>query len=94
MKVDTVITLENNENCLLLEKAVYENNNYFLSVILNELEEPSEDYTILKEIVNEGEKFVERETNDELISELLKLFSQNFNKLVDELPNLNEEGAI
>lgn len=94
MKVDTVITLENNENCLLLEKAVYENNNYFLSVILNELEEPSEDYIILKEIVNEGEKFVERVTNDDLISELLKLFSQNFNKLVDELPNLNEEGAI
>ena len=51
MKVDTVITLENNENCLLLEKAVYENNNYFLSVILNELEEPSEDYIILKEII-------------------------------------------
>ena len=94
MKVDTVITLENNENCLLLEKAVYENNNYFLSVILNELEEPSEDYIILKEIANEGEKFVERVTNDDLISELLKLFSQNFNKFVDELPNLNEEGAI
>ena len=94
MKVDTVITLENNENCLLLEKAVYENNNYFLSVILNELEEPSEDYIILKEIANEGERFVERVTNDDLISELLKLFSKNFNKLVDELPNLNEEGAI
>ena len=94
MKVDTVITLENNENCLLLEKAVYENNNYFLSVILNEFEEPSEDYIILKEILDEGEKFVERVTNDDLISELLNLFSKNFSKLVDELPNLNEEGAM
>ena len=94
MKVDTVITLENNENCLLLEKVVYENNNYFLSVILNEFEEPSEDYVILKEILDEGEKFVERVTNDDLISELLNLFSKNFSKLVDELPDLNEEGAM
>ena len=35
MKIDSVITLENDVNCLLLEKVTYDGNNYFLSVVLN-----------------------------------------------------------
>ena len=35
MTVDSVITLDNDVNCLLLEKVNYENDSYFLSVILN-----------------------------------------------------------
>ena len=50
MIVDSVITLENDVNCLLLEKVTYNNDNYFLSVVLNEEEEPSDEYVIFKEI--------------------------------------------
>ena len=47
MEVDTVITLDNDVNCLLLEKINYNNNNYFLANILNEEEEPSDESIIL-----------------------------------------------
>ena len=55
MKVDTVITLDNDINCLLLEKAVYNTDNYYLSVVLDDSEEPSDEYVVLKEIVENNE---------------------------------------
>ena len=51
MTVDSVITLENDVNCLLLEKVNYENDNYFLAVVLTIDEEPSNNYVIFKEII-------------------------------------------
>ena len=51
MTVDSVITLENDVNCLLLEKVNYENDNYFLAVVLTIDEEPSNNYVIFKEIL-------------------------------------------
>ena len=53
MKVDTVITLENDVNCLLLEKATLEDKNYFLSVVLTDTEEPSDEYVILQDLIED-----------------------------------------
>lgn len=87
MTVDSVITLENNVNCLLLECVRYEDNNYFMAVVLNEDEEPTEDYVIFKEIIENNENYVEKVENAKTLSELLKLFTKNVNKFVDTLPN-------
>ena len=89
MKVDSVITLDNDLNCLLLEKVTHENSNYFLSVILTEENEPSDEYVIFKEIIEGEDKYVEKVEDKELLSELLKLFTQSFSTLVDSLPSLN-----
>ena len=83
MIVDSVITLENDVNCLLLEKVTYNNDNYFLSVVLNEEEEPSDEYVIFKEINEDGQGFVE---NGELLAELIKEFTNSVAKLVQNLP--------
>ena len=56
MTVDSVITLDNDVNCLLLEKVNFEADNYFLSVVLNEDEEPSDEYVIFKEIIENNER--------------------------------------
>ena len=56
MTVDSVITLDNDVNCLLLEKVNFETDNYFLSVVLNEDEEPSDEYVIFKEIIENNER--------------------------------------
>lgn len=85
MSVDSVITLDNNINCLLLEKTVLENNNYFLSVILNEEEEPSDEYVVFKEILENGEKYVEKVQDETLLTELLKQFTNIFNTNVEKL---------
>ena len=76
MIVDSVITLENDVNCLLLEKVTYNNDNYFLSVVLNEEEEPSDEYVIFKEKVEDGE----------LLAVLIKEFTNSVAKLVQNLP--------
>ena len=86
MIVDSVITLENDVNCLLLEKVTYNNDNYFLSVVLNEEEEPSDEYVIFKEINEDGQGFVEKVEDGELLTELIKEFTNSVAKLVQNLP--------
>ena len=87
MIVDSVITLENDVNCLLLEKVTHNSDNYFLSVVLNDEEEPSDEYVIFKEINENGQGFVEKVEDAELLSELVKEFSNSVAKLVDNLPD-------
>lgn len=86
MIVDSVITLENDVNCLLLEKVTYNNDNYFLSVVLNEEEEPSDEYVIFKEINEDDQGFVEKVEDGELLAELIKEFTNSVAKLVQNLP--------
>lgn len=87
MKVDSVITLENDVNCLLLEKVEYENNNYFMAVVLNEEEEPSDEYVIFKEIIENNENYVEKVEDAVLFSSLIQLFTTKIDEFVDSLPN-------
>ena len=87
MKVDSVITLENDVNCLLLEKVEYENNNYFMAVVLNEEEEPSDEYVIFKEIIENNENYDEKVEDAELFSSLIQLFTTKIDEFVDSLPN-------
>lgn len=86
MIVDSVITLENDVNCLLLEKVTHNNDNYFLSVVLDEEEEPSDEYVIFKEINEYGQGFVEKVEDGELLAELVKEFTNSVAKLVENLP--------
>lgn len=87
MTVDSVITLDNDVNCLLLEKVTHENENYFLSVVLNEDEEPSDEYVIFKEIIEDNENYVEAVADANLQVELIKLFTNEVGKLVESLPD-------
>lgn len=87
MTVDSVITLDNDVNCLLLEKVTHENENYFLSVVLNEDEEPSDEYVIFKEIIEDNENYVEAVADTNLQAELIKLFTNEVGKLVESLPD-------
>lgn len=86
MKIDSVITLENDVNCLLLEKVTYDGNNYFLSVVLNEEEEPSDESVIFKEITENNEKYVEKVEDADLLNELLSLFTNSALEMVKNLP--------
>lgn len=84
MQVDSVITLEDNINCLLLEKAEYENSSYFMAVVLSENDEPTRDYMVFKEIIKEDGKYVEKVKDTNLLSELLKIFNDSFNQKYKE----------
>ena len=61
MKVDTVITLENE--------------NYFLAVVLNETEEPSDDYVVLKEKLDNDKQYVIKVEDANTLAKLVNLFT-------------------
>ncbi len=90
MKVDTVITLDNDVNCLLLEKATYNDDNYFLSVVLDDNEEPSDEYIVLKEIIENNEGYVMRIVDETTLVELIKLFTKSFGDKVQNLPDFED----
>lgn len=70
MNVDEMITLENGKSYGLLLDSVLSNNRYFLAVLLNKEEEPTNEFTVLKENIDNGKVFVTVE-NDPLILEKL-----------------------
>ena len=86
MKVDSVITLDNDVNCLLLDKATLGENNYFIAVVLDEKDEPSEEYVVFKEVLEDNEKYVEKVEDETLLTELFKIFTESFKNLVYNLP--------
>ena len=90
MKIDSVITLENDVNCLLLEKVNYNKDNYFLTVVLDDNEEPSDEYIVLKEIIEDGQNYVMRVTDEKVLAELIKLFTKSFGEKVQNLPDFED----
>ena len=84
MNVDDVIQLEDNNNYGLLLKADLDECNYFLAVKLNEKEEPTNEYKVLKEINDDAETYVQ-EINDPLIlSQLLEEYSMQYDETYND----------
>ena len=54
MEKDTIITLEDNEKFVLLDKVELENTNYFLALKLTEDEQPTKQYEIFEEEIEDG----------------------------------------
>lgn len=86
MKVDTVITLDNDVNVLLIDKATYNDNNYFLAIELDSNEEPTDKSAILKEIIDTDGTYVEKENDPKILEELFNMFAKSFEKFVANLP--------
>ncbi len=86
MKVDTVITLDNDLNVLLVDKTIYEDTSYFLGIVLDENEEPTEESAVLKEIIEEDGTYVEKCEDQTILTEVLKDFTKSLNKFVGTLP--------
>lgn len=72
MKIDTVITLDSNENYLLLLNKKVENESYFLSVLVDSKNEPTNKYLILKEVIKDDETYIQKISNPILMSRLIE----------------------
>lgn len=71
MKVDTVITLANGKNYLLLLEDDFMEEDYFLSVLLDSNNEPTDEYAVLKEITKDGETYTQKINNPIILNQLL-----------------------
>ena len=83
--VDSVITLDNNLNYLILDKVNHNDNDYYLAVEVDANDEPLEKNVILKEVNENGDKFVIEETDENVIKDLIVLFTKSFNLSVVNL---------
>ena len=77
MGVDDIITLDDGKEYILLFKSVDGNDNYFLGVesINNE---PTDNYEVFKEVLENGESSVEEVTDEVLLEKLLDDFEDQF----------------
>ena len=78
MKVDEIIELENGTSYLLLLNNTIDNTNYFLAVKLNEQEEPTNDYIVLKEITENNETYIQKVTDPIILSKLITEYSLDY----------------
>lgn len=86
MDINSVITLANDVDVLLLDKVMHENEKYFLAVALNEDKEPTDEYAILKEILEGDKTFVEKLEDPNFLAKLLDLFTYSLKDKVSLLP--------
>lgn len=84
MKVDTVITLASGKEFLLLLEESYKNDNYFLSVLLDDKKEPTSEYMVLKEIEDNGETRVLQETDPIILQQLFNDYSAQYEGMFPE----------
>lgn len=78
MKVDEIIDLENGKSYLLLLDSVIDGAKFFLAVGLNEVEEPNNDYIILKEITENNETYIQKVTDPVILSKLINDYSEDY----------------
>ena len=78
MKVDTVVTLANGKNYLLLLESDIQDEDYFLSVLLDENNEPTDEYIVLKEINKNGKTYVKKETKLIILKQLLDNYRMQY----------------
>lgn len=78
MKVNDCINLENGKSYLLLMESTIDNTKYFLSVGINAQEQPTNEYLVLQEVIENNEEYVIPINNPVILSNLINEFKQDY----------------
>lgn len=78
MEINDVLTLNENEEYLILDMAELNNETYLYSVLIDENDMPTKEYAYLKKTEEDGEIYVEEVEDEELQKVLTALFTSNF----------------
>lgn len=76
MNVNDIIVLENNKSYLLLLDTVIEANKYYLAVELDNNENPTNNYVVVKEEKEGNDIYMEITEDPYIYSELIKMHSE------------------
>jgi len=90
MEKDTIITLEDNEKFVLLDKVELENANYFLALKLNEDEQPTKEYEIFEEEIEDGDSYMTIVEDPTLKEALMVNFTLNYEEYVENYKGEDE----
>ncbi len=88
MEKDTIITLEDNEKFLLLDKVELENANYFLALKLTDDEQPTKQYEIFEEEIEDGDSYMSIVEDKKVKEALMVNFTLNYEEYIE---NYQEE---
>lgn len=88
MEKDTIITLEDNEKYVLLDKVEVENTSYFLALKLTEDEEPTREYELFEEEIEDGDSYMSIVEDPTLKEALMVNFTLNYEEYIE---NYKEE---
>ena len=84
MKVDTVVTLADGKKYLLLLQGEFMGDEYFLSVLLNDMDEPTNEYAVLKQVIRLDGVYTQRIKNPIILSELLDDYKAQYKSEYDK----------
>ncbi len=74
MKVDEIITLANNQKYGLLLESELTEEDYFLAVLLNEKEEPTNTFAVFEQIIKDGKIFTKKIKDPFILNQLINDF--------------------
>ncbi len=78
MMVDSIITLANNKNYLLLMESSILDDSYFLGVLLDDNMEPTVDYVVLKKVEKDGVVCAQQINNLNTLTQLLEEYGSEY----------------
>lgn len=84
MLVDEIIELENGLSYLLLLDSEIDGTNYYLAVRVDEQDQPTNDYIVLKEIIENNETFTQKVTDPIILSKLIEEYSLDYQEEFEE----------
>ncbi|MDO4963129.1 MAG: hypothetical protein Q4E75_03430 [bacterium] len=79
MKIDSVIHLKNQESYLLLLQDKELNGKYFLAVLLDQDNNPTDKYEVFMEDNKDGRLFVKKVRDEEILKQLLIDYQKQYN---------------
>ena len=91
MKKDTIITLENGQEYILLDSTIQDNKTYFLAVGYDKLEnKTNNDYKFFEEQNDNGEIYIQEVVDNNIIQLLLSVFTINYAEMIKEDINFEQ----
>ena len=92
MEKDTMITLDDNTNYILLDETVINEKKYFFAVKYDETTgNPTTDYEVFEEEIEDGESYMITLEDDALKQAILIDFTNNYMHMVGDLVEESEK---
>lgn len=80
LEINNVITLGNDEKYLIVEKVIYNDNNYYYIAEVNQtLTDIKDNYKIVTVNIDDEKQYIEEITGEDKLKEILPLFLEKFN---------------
>ena len=89
MKVDTIITLDNDKEYALLEKLNLEDKVYFFAAGIDKDEEATGEYVFIEEITKNDKTYIQKVIDKNLLGKLSTIVTKEYFEAVESLKEDN-----